>query len=259
MRCSFVSLLLMVAFSLAACGGGGADGTASGGGGTGGNGTAAVEGLWTGSYTVPGDPSVTIYGALTKGGYAFFYDTKGILYVLPRLTGSTALSGTLTSYVPVGLHFEDGTTKQVFHLAGTASDTAITGTFTGNGITASFTLHPFTPFTGTPALAAGDWQGYYVGSHSVALALTVQPDGTFTGSDSDGCSLSGTIGQKASENLFPVSVTSSGGPLCYGGLDGMAFESSTDADGLFGHAAGTYYYIGVSGTHGGFIAAVKVQ
>ena len=258
MKRSLFAALLMILAALAACGGGGGD-TATGGVTS--PGTADVEGLWTGTYTAVGDPKVTVYGAIVKGGYAFFYDTKGILYVLPKLNGGTTVSGDITSYVPIGLHFsDDNSLQQTYHLTATASDTVIKGDYVGDGLDATFSIHPFTPYSGTPSVVAGDWQGFYVGSHSVALALTVHTNGNLAGSDSDGCVISGKITQiQPGEDIFRVTLTSTGGPLCYGEQKGLAFESSTDADGLFGHAAGTYYYMAVSSTAGGFIAALQVQ
>src|ERR1051325_2660622 len=171
MKRSLFAALLMILAALAACGGGGGD-TATGGVTS--PGTADVEGLWTGTYTAVGDPKVTVYGAIVKGGYAFFYDTKGILYVLPKLNGGTTVSGDITSYVPIGLHFsDDNSLQQTYHLTATASDTVIKGDYVGDGLDATFSIHPFTPYSGTPSVVAGDWQGFYVGYHSVALPLPV--------------------------------------------------------------------------------------
>lgn len=260
MRSALHGIAALLLILLSACGGGGSGnyGIAGSGGGT----SANVQGTWQGAYTITGTSGTTaIYAAIAKGGYAFFYDTRGIIYVLPELTGSTTLSGNLTAFAPNGFTFADGKTVETFALTGTASDSLISGSFSGNGSTGKFTLTPSMPFSGNPSIVSGNWQGFYVGSGSpAAVALTMQSAGVFVGTDSNGCTLSGTLTQMTNENLFAVTVSSSGSSsLCVGKLTGLAYESSTDASKFFGGTTGTYYYLGVSNATSAFVAELKVQ
>jgi len=254
-----MTILLFLAL-LTACGGGGS--SYGGGGGGGGGGTASVQGTWIGYYTVTGTSGHTsVTAVIQANGYAFFYDATGVIYVLPKLSGSTTLSGTITAYAPLGFTFSDGNTQDNYVLTGTASDTAISGSFDGNsnGVTGTFYLTPFVPYTLTPTIVSGFWNGFYVGSSAAAIALTVQPSGTFVGTDANGCALAGTLTQlQSGTNLFNVSVTSTGSSAgCYGHLTGLAFESNNDYSGVFGGTTGTYYYAGVSNTNGAFVAELK--
>lgn len=236
---------------LSACGGG-----SSGGGG--GSTTADVQGIWHGTYTVSGvSGSTDVQAAIANGGYAFFYDANGFMYVLPKLTGSTTLSGTLTGYAPAGDFFTGGLAMESFDLTGTVSDASIAGTFSGNGVSGTFTLTPFTPYSHTASTVSGSWQGFYAGSGSPgAVALTMHSNGSFTGNDANGCALSGALKQVTGENLFNVNVTSKGSG-CAGTLNGLAYESSTDTYNFFGGATGTYYYVGVSNAGNAFVAELK--
>ena len=155
----------------------------------------------------------------------------------------------------------NGKTIETFTITAMVSSKIITGTFTGTGNseTGTFTLAPLAAFSGNPSVVAGDWQGFYVGSGTAAVALTVQAGGTFVGNDSNGCHLSGSISTTATDDVFPVTVDSTGGVMCAGKLTGLAFESKHDLSGFFGRTTGTYYYVGVSNATGAFVAELKVQ
>lgn len=253
---------------LCACGGSGGN---IGIGGGGGSGNAGVQGTWTGSFTVTGSPSSSvIYAAIAQGGFAFFYDQNGVIYVLPALDGNSPLTGALTAFAPAGITFSNGKSQEIFSLTATITSNSIKGSFSGNGETGTFTLTPYVPLpANNPTIVAGTWHGYYIGSGSpAALSITVLPSGAFIGPDSNGCTLKGnltqlqTVGTAAPtpQNLFTVTVDSSGSSSnCLGSLSGLGFESKTDAGNLFGNTVGTYYYFGVSNATGAFIAELKVQ
>ena len=261
-----VRLMLLALLGLLDACGGSTDYSAAPSGGGGSN-SAIVQGTWTGSFTVTGSPSSSIiYAAIAQNGFAFFYDQNGVIYVLPQFTGSTSLTGTLTAFAPAGFSFSNGTNRETFAVTATVSSSNISGSFTGNGETGDFSLTPFTSFNANPSIVAGNWQGFYLGSGSAALAVTVQSGGAFVGTDSNGCNLNGNITQVVSggtvsqvpPTLFDVSLDSTGSG-CLGQLSGLAFESNTDASGLFGGTTGTYYYVGISNAAGAFIAELKVQ
>lgn len=255
--------LAFLATLLVACGGGTSGTYGGGGGGNPPPTTAAVQGVWFGSYTINGQSGSTpIIAAIAQGGYAFFYDEFGNIYVLPKLTGGATLSGTLTAYAAFGTPFPDGHSKEDFSLTGTASDTSITGTFSGNGETGSFALTPLaTQSTGVMGIAdlAGNMQGFYFGSGSAAVALTVQSSGVFAGTDANGCSLVGTLTKiQSAPFLVAVTVKSSGASgACAGDMTGLGFVTDEDLGDLFGNAAGHYLYVGVSSSQGAFAAEMR--
>ena len=260
-RFLFRSVPLLLASILVACGGGSSSGNAIGTppSGGGGSGTAQVQGLWSGSLTVTGSPSAAIYAAIVQGGFAFFFGVDGTLYVLSPLDGSSSQTGTLTAFAAPGLALPDGKTQDTFAVTDTVSSTSIQGQFSGNGETGTFALTLATPLNETPSIVAGNWQGFYLGTGSPAVTITVQSGGVFTGNDADGCSLNGTITQlQSGQDIFSVTVDQTGS-TCLGQLKGLAFESDTDLGGLFGGTTGIYYYVGVSNAAGGFVAELKVQ
>jgi hypothetical protein len=259
-------VLMALIFSLAGCGGGGgsSSSTTSGSSSSSGSTTADVQGEWQGSYSISGVSGSTAVDAVIKtGGYGFFFDANGVIYVLPALSGSTTLTGTLTAYAPLGYTFTNGSTEETFSLSGSVSSSDISGTFGGNNETGTFNLSRYTPYSGTPSITAGTWQGFYVGSGEAAVDLTVDANGNLSGNDGNGCTLTGTLSEVSGSNLFNVSVQSSGtstqpGTVCAGTLSGLGYESSNDASGIFGGAAGTYFYAGVSNSSGAFIAEFKL-
>jgi hypothetical protein len=248
----------LLAYLLAACGGGSDNviGTPPAGGGSN---AVQAQGLWTGSFTVTGNPSAVIYAAIAQGGFAFFFSQDGTFYVLSPFTGGSTETGTLTAFAPAGSSLSNGKSQETFAMTETVSSTSIQGKFNGNGETGTFALMPATPLTETPSIVAGNWQGFYLGTGSPAVTITVQPGGVFTGNDADGCTLNGNITQlQSGQNLFGVTLDSTGS-TCLGQLKGLAFEGDTDLGGLFGGTTGIYYYIGVSNASGGFVAELKVQ
>jgi hypothetical protein len=254
--CKYIAFLVTVL--LAGCGGGGGS-SGSGSSSMGDPVTYDIQSTWSGSYSISGEPAdVPVTAVIAQSGYGFFYDSNGDVYVLPTLDGGPILSGTLTAYAPKGTTFPDGKATEQFQVTGSVSNTTISGTFSGNGETGSFSLATFTSFTGTPSIIAGQWQGYYVGTTSSAVDITMNTNGSFTGSDADGCTISGSLTEIQSTNIFQVSVNSVGAG-CAGQLSGLAFESSSDYNNLFGGAMGTYYYVGASNANSAFVAAFLVQ
>jgi hypothetical protein len=246
--------------------------TACGGGSSGnvvavpphsGSGTVDATGIWAGSFTIGAGPgSTAVVAVIKQGGASFFYDQSGVIYVLPNFNGGTTVTGTLTAFAPAGVTLTNGKSTETFTVTTTVSSGSITGTFsaTDTNETGTFTLTPLIAFNGNPSLVAGDWQGFYLGSGSVAsVMLTVQAGGVFVGTDGNGCTLKGNISTAPVGDVFPVTVDSTGGAGCAGNLTGLAFESRQDLSGFFGGTTGTYYYVGVSNATGAFVAELKVQ
>lgn len=253
---------LGMALLLAGCGGGG-----GGYGGSSGSTPIPIQGVYFGSYTITGTPgSTAVYGAIQSGGYGYFADTQGVTYVLSGLTYSGAYSGTLTAYAPPGQVFPTGSHMATFNVSGNATDngsyvTAVSGNFTGSGESGSFTINyqPLSSNALTLSMLTGSYSGYYWGSSSTSLSLTVNASGSFSGNDGYGCQISGSLTPVPGYDLVQVAVTSTGQPVCGGALSGLGFESGQDLSGQFSHVAGTYVYVGVSNAKAGFAAELKLQ
>lgn len=261
---TFAALMLSLGL-LVSCNGTPGDGTTSGGSGSG-SGNVDVQGFWSGTYTIDGVSGTnTATGAIVTGGDAFFYDQNGVLYVLPSFDGSGSINGTMTAYTPAGTTFSDGTAQVGLDAVITVTASSITGSFTGSNASGTFTLTPAaTPFTGNPSILMGNWPGFYVttaGTSPTSLNLTVQPTGTFVGTDANGCILSGTLTPVADgSDFFTLSIFIEGSSAsCYGNLTGLAYESSTDTTGYYGGTTGTYYYLVASNSIGGVVAELKAN
>jgi hypothetical protein len=263
MRSSLRLLLLSFGLGLLAACGGGSSGNVQTAPPPSGGSTVDATGIWIGSFTIGAGPGDTkIVAVIKQGGSSFFYDQTGVMYVLPDFDGSTAISGTLMAFAPVGVTLTNGKSTEAFTVTATVASGSITGTFsaTDTNETGTFTLTPFPAFSGNPSVVAGDWQGFYVGAGSVAsVMLTVQAGGVFVGNDGNGCNLKGNISATPTGDVFPVTVDSTGGAACAGNLSGLAFESKQDLSGFFGGTTGIYYYVGVSNATGAFVAELKVQ
>src|SRR6185312_14164875 len=106
-------------------------------------------------------------------------------------------------YAPPGLTFPNSSTTAQFSLTGSAgsSGTPITGSFSASGETGTFSLAALSILKPSTADLAGSYSGFYIGSGLASLNLTVASDGTVSGSDNTGCSISGTV-TAASDGIF---------------------------------------------------------
>ena len=222
-----------------------------------------VQGIYYGQYTVTGAASpVDVYGAVDSGGFAYFTDEYGALYVLPTIKDTGTVSGIMTAYAPPGQTFSNGesvTTFQVNATAG-ASGVFITGGFSQPGESGSFQLN-YEPLTiSNVTAAAGAYQGFYWGNGgNTAISLTLNPDNTFTGTDGFGCQISGAITPIPGYNLFTVSADSTVQAVCAGNVSGLGFAGTDDLTGQFGGVPGVYFYVGAANAKAGFTAEFKAQ
>lgn len=253
-----VSRLILTLVFLTGCGGGGGGGNTS---------TPPppipVQGIYFGQYTVSGASSpVNVYGAIDSGGFAYFTDEYGVLYVLPAITDTGSLSGTMTAYAPAGQTFSTGQSITTFQVsANTSSDGVfINGSFSQTGESGTFQLN-YEPLTISNVTAsAGTYQGFYWGNGgNTAISLTLNPNNTFSGTDGFGCHISGAITPIPGYNLFTVTADSTGQPVCAGSVSGLGFAGTTDLTGQFGGVQGVYFYVGASNTSAGFTAEFKAQ
>lgn len=248
--------VLAASLVVAACSGGRSDET-----------TASVQGNWSGNYTADGSTStIPVFALIEQDGSAFLFDSTGVVYALPSFTGSPNSSGSVTAYPAKGYTFADGSTSMSLDMqAATSSgqmDIGLDGSDkSGQASSGQAHLLQLETWYGSPSVTAGQWMGYYLSPSPAALALSVDAQGGFTGTDAYGCQLHGELTQVAADaSLFTLSIQSSGAsPACGGTMTGLAHESAYDSFNLFGGASGTYYYVCASDSTSAFVAELKAQ
>ena len=241
---------------MVACGAGQSDDT-----------TASVQGNWSGNYTAAQtQSSIPVFALIQQDGPAYLYDGTGVTYVLPAFSGGANQSGQVTAYPSKGYTFADGSSSMSLAMDARTTNgqmaiqlsAAPAETQTQSGQAQLFQLETW---YGTPSAAAGQWTGFYLSPSPVALALTVDADGNFTGTDAYGCRLQGRLTQLAAQgSLFSLTLQSSGpSSACSGSMTGLVHESVYDSFGFFQGAAGTYYYLCASDSKSAFVAELKAQ
>lgn len=236
-----------------------------------------IPGPWSGTYSLNGSSQVAATGAVSAGGFGYFADSQGNIFMLQSVPSTTPFTSTLIGTPAPGTNFPvvNGVVSFIVNGNYSSSDTStsmqatltsyvIAGsppTTTTTGLNGNFTLNTSTPYDGKVSLAGlqGQWDGYYLGKTPTAVALDVATNGTFTGNDANGCTLSGTLVQQDPQtNLFYVNFTASG-TGCPGVMNGLGFLSSTPISGNFGGAAGTYLELGIFGLNVAYTAELKLQ
>lgn len=229
--------------------------------------TVSVQGNWSGTYSAQGsDASTPVFALLQDGGSAYLFDSNGVVAVLPRFSGTQRTTGQVTVYPAKGYTFADGSSRKQLSMEATATGSQIAMDFSNDSDAAQdqggdAQLLALETYSGQPSVRSGQWMGEYISPSPVALSLDVAADGSFTGSDAYGCSLTGRLDQLgAASTLFAVTLESRGpSPACGGAMTGLAHESDDDSFGFFRRSAGTYYYLCASNARGGFVAEFRVQ
>ena len=237
-----------------------------------------VPGPWSGTYNINGSSNISVSGAVSNSGFGYFADNNGYVFLIENVPQSSPFVGTAIGTAPPGQTFPDGNTVDTFTINGsytsTATATSMQATLTGidpsnytsysgyatTGVNGNFTLSSDSTFTGTPSIAGlmGQWNGYYIGKASTSLVITINPDGTFSGNDGYGCGISGSLVQQdPGTNLYFVNYIASGSG-CPGIMNGLAYESTKDVSGVFGGAAGTYFYMAVFGPNLAYSAELQL-
>jgi hypothetical protein len=215
-----------------------------------------VVGDWNGTFVSSGG-TTNVVGAIDTSGLALFFDPTGDVALLPSITGTCSFSGsdTLFSSVIDGGGFVSGTAQ-----GNVNSATAISGSETAGGNTISLTA--FSPLTGSATALSGTKTGE-TGGGGDFLNLTFTPttgsNMSFTGTDiTANCTLTGTLTQQATSNVFDLTLNVSGaGVNCTAAtLNGIAFESNTDYFGFNGSQQGTYLYADILSSSGAAVVEV---
>lgn len=251
---SFTLALSASVASLCACNAGQGDDT-----------TVAVQGNWSGSYSAAGSTSyIPVFALVQQDGPAYLFDSTGVVYVLPRFTGSVKLAGPVTAFPAMGYTFADGSSSMPLDMNGTADDAELQldlDAASSHGQSGQAELAPLETYSGKPSVIAGGWNGYYLSPTPTALAVSADGSGTLSGSDAYGCMLQGEMHQLETDStLFAVTLQSTGNsPACGGSFTGIAHESPYDTFGLFQGAQGIYYYLCASNSTSAFVAVLKAQ
>jgi hypothetical protein len=205
-----------------------------------------------GPYNVVGDWNLTFNGTagsagvINTAGSALFFDSLGDVFAGPTITGSCSFSGTATLYTtPLG-----GVGGSASATGNVNSATSITGTATSNGSSAAFSAAPISPLSGAPtALTGSGYQGVIQAAPGAnTWNLTFTPTGTGQSMTVSGtniaatCTVSGTLTQEGSNNVFDSAIAFSGSGCPFPSINGLALESNSDYFGVNGGAAGTYLY-----------------
>ena len=237
-----------------------------------------VPGPWSGTYNFNGSGKVAVTGAISAGGFGYFSDNQGNVFMLQSVPNTTPFTSTLTGIPASGSSFPVVSGVVTFLVNGTytssststsmqatiqsfdpASSTVYSTAYTG--LNGNFTLNTSNPYNTKPSLAGlqGQWDGYYLGKTSTATTLIFASNGSFTGNDANGCAISGSLVQQAPQfNLFYVNYTASGSG-CPGVMNGLGFLSSSPVSANFGGAAGTYLELGIFGLSAAYTAELKLQ
>ncbi len=210
----FILFVLCTLLLNAGCGGGGASSNSGTPGGKSTGGSSATPGQAQGVYSgtassgsnfetiiLPNDTYYALYG--TNSGNTF--------YIEGMITGQgTSSNGSYTATVID--YYYTGTTYKGSVTASYVAGLSINGTLTETGnpvVTFNGTALPSSSFNYNTPAALSDTSGAWTGmlmNGSTAI-VTINPNGTFSGSDS-GCLFSGTINPDASgKNFFDISLT----------------------------------------------------
>lgn len=236
-----------------------------------------VPGPWAGTYSLNGGSQAAVAGAISAGGFGYFADSQGNIFLLQSVPNTTPFTSILVGTPASGTNFPIVSGVVSFIVNGnyssTSTSTSMQATLTSyvmasnppttmaTGLNGSFTLNTNAPYSAKPSLAGlqGQWNGYYLGKTPAAVALNFASNGSFTGNDANGCTLSGTLVQQDPQtNLFYANLTASGSG-CPGVMNGLGYLSSSPISGEFGGAAGTYLELGIFGLSAAHTVEVKLQ
>jgi hypothetical protein len=187
----------------------------SGGGGGGTTSyTGQAQGVYSGTASsgysfstivLPNDKFYGIYGTVTGNLFYVYGMVAG-----QGTSGNDSLTANVTDYFYTGQTFSDTLT------ATDVPGQSISGTMTESGtpITFNGTVPTSSSFTYNAAASisaiSGSWNGTLL--DGVTTTLTINPDGTVSGSSS-GCSFSGTVSADSSgKNFYDVSITFGASP-----------------------------------------------
>jgi len=213
LRQCFTLLGIALALSASGCGGQTSDQTSALAS------TNTAEGLWAG--TINTNRTLTV-AVLDNGTYYFFYSAAANPNQIAGVIQGTGTSnnGSFTSPntkdFGIGVAVQDATISADY-----ASRQFLNGSIAYSAAgTVTFTSSYNTAYDTAPTVAslAGVYIGQAGSSGGVQTAnITAAADGTFTGTEQGGCTLTGTVTARARGNVFDQSITFGGAPCFFAG------------------------------------------
>jgi hypothetical protein len=191
-------------------------------------GAGSAEGMWTG--TVATNRTLTA-AVLDDGTYYLFYSAPGNSTILSGVLqgAGTSASGTFSSSNTKDFAVQAATLDATLSSPFTARQ-FLNGTvaYTGGGMT-TFTSSYNTAYDTTPTI--GSFVGVYQGQASSfggsqTATITVSSDGSFTGTEQNGCTFAGSLALRTRGNVVDQTLTFGGGTCFFGSttFTGIAFR-----------------------------------
>jgi len=227
LRGCMMAAVLGAALALGACTG--TDGSTSGTTTT--NPDASATGVWTGTDSVTG---LTVVGYVNTSGDAVFMRADGAQFAGPTQVSGESLVAAVVGYADFGNQFSDGSTYGLGTLEGTvttAGTMTLTLSFTTNNnsaLSGSWSL-TYSSLSGTGS-SLGAVNASYTDSSGVA-AISISAAGVMSGTDGNGCTLSGSISvSDSSYDVYQVTFSFEGCTGNYAVLNGVQFTGQAALD-----------------------------
>jgi hypothetical protein len=241
MTMSKTSLVTVIAaLSLAACGGGGSDGSNAASNDPGGteataptpaSTTATTPGVWKGTITsTTTGRSSTALGLIATNGQSFWMTTDGRVWNGQMPVSGTQFNTTMAGHMYAGDRFPDGSNYGPSSMMFGYSSGMWGGSYTGTGDTGTFNMG-LSPMWNRPASLA-EVAGVYTRtvSYGYAMTMTIDANGQFSASDTRGCLINGTVAvPDATHNLYRLDATVSSCGALNGTYNGMGTLLDADA------------------------------
>ncbi len=192
---------------------------------------ATAEGLWNGSTNTNRTMTIAV---LDDGTSYFFYSDQG---------NAATVAGVLQGVGSSSNGNYSASSVKDFRIGAAPLDATISGTYSArqafNGTityqpsgTVGFTSSYNTSYDTQPTIAsfAGVYQGQAGSSGgSQPATITMQSDGTFTGTEQNSCAFTGKATLRAKGNVLDQTITFGGFPCFFGNatLQGIAFRDPT--------------------------------
>lgn len=197
------TILRIIAFCtficLTACGGGGGGGSST----TSQTTNADATGVWTGTFTQNGAGTAQLTGIIANNQLRFLSIDAGALYEGVISVNGNKFTSSTTNYEIGGTIFSSGTQSGTVNPGKTLS-----GTFQnsdGSSGTFSLTYDPITSRGASLATISANWT-ITVGSDS--LTLSIDTNGTITGSDTSGCVYNGSVTiSNTGVNIYTLAIS----------------------------------------------------
>ncbi len=226
---------------------------------------SGTAGIYSGSiayYRFPGpvvSAPVRLLGAIGQEGVGYFIPVSpatGAVQVFRNLAGSGEITSFQYEVRPEGQRAARGAQKWEIRIrrgGGSGNSRRLLGKFNRVDGYAALQLRelPRTDRYISFASRGGVYRGIDLNRRTMA-SVTVHSDGKISGTNAEGCRISGSLTRVGGLDLFDVRMTLAGAPECRTGITGVAFFDIRDRSGRFSGAGSYLYLIGASGdfSHG---------